>query len=60
MKTISLLLLMLLGFVFAPVNSMAQTRNYKHITQNGEIKDEKGFTIGTVSKDQIIKDSKGQ
>nr|WP_293842932.1 hypothetical protein [uncultured Arsenicibacter sp.] len=39
---------------------LAQSQNYKHISHNGEIKDERGITIGSVSKDQIIKDSKGE
>ncbi|GAB3902472.1 hypothetical protein GCM10028803_29220 [Larkinella knui] len=59
MKSFSHIFL-LLGLLSVSLSTMAQSRNYKHIAQSGEIKDEKGLTIGTVSKDQIIKDFNGQ
>lgn len=42
------------------VDASAQSQNYKHLIHTGEIKDARGITVGTVTKDQIIKDSQGR
>lgn len=42
------------------VNASAQSQNYKHLIHTGEIKDDRGITVGTVTKDQIVKDSQGR
>lgn len=58
MKSTSLITLMLLGFELIAFSCLAQ--NYKHIGANGEIKDEHGITVGSVTKEQIILDNKGK
>lgn len=60
MKSFTFFILLLLGFISVSISSTAQSQNYKHIGHTGEIKDERGVTIGKVTKDQIIQDSHGQ
>ncbi|MCX6212929.1 5-fold beta-flower protein [Spirosoma sp.] len=54
------LLITLLLLAFTTISLSASAQNYKHITPGGEIKDEHGATIGSITKDQIILDNKGK
>lgn len=60
MKTLLTFFLLLGALLTGFVGAFAQSKNYKHLIHTGEIKDAKGVTIGMVTKDQIINDSKGQ
>jgi hypothetical protein len=58
MKSSALITLLLLSFELVTFGSLAQ--NYKHIEANGEIKNEKGVTVSSVTKNQIIMNHTGQ
>jgi len=60
MKSLLASVVFLALLLTSSANALAQSKNYKHLIHTGEIKDAKGVTIGMVTKDQIIKDSKGQ
>lgn len=55
--------MLLAAFLALPSLVFAQSANYKQpmsINASGQIRDSKGTTIGLVTKDQIIQDTKGQ
>ena len=58
MKSLLASVVFLALLLTSSANALAQSKNYKHLIHTGEIKDAKGVTIGMVTKDQIINDSK--
>ncbi len=63
MKTKTLFFALFALLLGAPSLLLAQSTNYKHpmsINATGQIKDDAGKTIGTVSKDQMIMDANGK
>jgi len=63
MKTKTLFFALFALLLGAPSLLLAQSANYKNpvsINANGQIKDGSGATVGTVSKDKMILDAKGQ
>ncbi|MDH6056860.1 5-fold beta-flower protein [Umezakia ovalisporum] len=60
MKALFASALLLGTLLTGSVDASAQSQNYKHLIHTGEIKDARGITVGTVTKDQIIKDSQGR
>lgn len=63
MKTKTLFFALFALLLSAPSLLLAQSANYKNpmsINATGQIKDGSGATVGTVSKDRMIMDAKGQ
>ncbi|GAA4465190.1 hypothetical protein GCM10023189_45460 [Nibrella saemangeumensis] len=63
MRTVRNVLALFLILVALPTLLSAQSANYKQpfrIDQSGVIKDATGLTMGSVSKDQIIKNHEGE
>jgi hypothetical protein len=56
-------LILAFALLFSPAFLFSQSANYKQpmtINASGQIKDNKGTTVGLVSKDQMVMDAKGQ
>jgi len=56
-------LVLIAALLLTTVSIMAQTANYKQpftIDRNGTIKDKSGASVGLITKDQLIKDARGQ
>ena len=63
MKTKSLFFALFALLLGTPSLLLAQSANYKNpmsINASGQVKDGTGATVGTVSKDRMIMDAKGQ
>ena len=57
-----LLVFLFLGLTTFPFYTFAQSANYKQpmtINASGQVKDASGTTVGLVTKDKMIKDTKG-